>query len=155
MIRLLVPVLPLRIKRIPHQVVEPRQHKMKGPCPPRTHCLARCVLTLFKIFDKIFEWIPGSYRQIAHNLLFVALTWCCYFLLQQMPPSTQALRVLSENGRGRGTRGVLDWPYPTVLDRTSPGQQHSSEDVMRSDYLASHSGHRQRLNPSPTGKVYI
>ena len=70
-----------------------------------------------------------------------------------MPPSTQALRVLSENGRGRGTRGVLDWPYPTVLDRTSPGQQHSSEDVMRSDYLASHSGHRQRLNPSPTGKV--
>ena len=66
----------------------------------------------------------------------------------------QSLSVLSENrGRGRGTRGVLDWPYPTVLDLPTPGQSsRSDEEMMRSDYMASHG---YRINPTPTGESNI
>ena len=78
----------------------------------------------------------------------------CFLVLQQRPPSTQTLRVLHENSRGRGTRGVLDWPYPTSLDLPTPGTMSSSrsstEATMRADYMASHSSHR--FEPSPTGK---
>ena len=74
---------------------------------------------------------------------------------QQGPPSAQILRTLHENSRGRGTRGVLDWPYPTSLDLPTPGRtssMSSSEATMRADYLASHSSHRVEPTPTPTGK---
>lgn len=76
-----------------------------------------------------------------------------------MPPRTQSLRVLTENGRGRGTHGVLNWPYPTVLDSPAPGRSNaSSEETMRADFLASQSSQashiKHRPDPTPTGKVH-
>ena len=78
---------------------------------------------------------------------------CFLFVFQQGPPSAHVLRVLHENNRGRGTNGVLGWPYPTVLDLPTPGGLSSraeTEATMRSDYLSSHSA--QRIDPTPTGK---
>ena len=72
--------------------------------------------------------------------------------VQQMPPGTQSVSVLqniTNLGRGRGTRGVLDWPYPTILDRAPPGRQ-SSEETMRADFLMSQNSHLS--DPSPQGK---
>ena len=78
------------------------------------------------------------------------------FFLQQGPPTAQSLRVLTENrGRGRGTNGVLDWPYPTMLDLPTPGRSsRSDEDTMRADYMASHASQAstQPMNPTPTGE---
>ena len=109
-----------------------------------------------------FKWSPGL-TPFCFRLLYCtyivtnsAQTYgLCVFLLsfQQGPPSAQTLRVLHENSRGRGTHGVLNWPYPTVLDPPTPGGLSSraeTEAAMRSDYLASHSA--QRMNPTPTGK---
>ena len=78
--------------------------------------------------------------------------WSFFLLLQQMPPGTQSVSVLqnvTNLGRGRGTRGVLDWPYPTILDRAPPGRQ-SSEETMRADFLMSQNSHLS--DPSPQGK---
>ena len=79
----------------------------------------------------------------------------CLPLLQQMPPGTQSVSVLqnlTNMSRGRGTRGVLDWPYPTILDRTPPGRQSSSEDTMRADFLMSQEAHLS--DPVPQGKWF-